>query len=110
MVIKDIEREDIEFVCKSLGCRPAASLDHFSADILGSADLVEEIHTGESKVTKVSSKVVDKERCLLYFVSRSLVLPTEAKLFRCLSEVPTNLSWKRPIDLSMTLSVLSDAW
>eukprot|EP00914_Ancora_sagittata_P030869 GHVO01062262.1.p1 GENE.GHVO01062262.1~~GHVO01062262.1.p1 ORF type:complete len:281 (+),score=37.81 GHVO01062262.1:690-1532(+) len=54
MVIKDIEREDIEFVCKSLNCRPAASLDHFSADILGTADVVEEIHTGDSKVTKVT--------------------------------------------------------
>lgn len=30
MVIKDIEREDIEFVCKTLGCRPVASLDHFT--------------------------------------------------------------------------------
>ncbi|KAA0198146.1 hypothetical protein HAZT_HAZT000101 [Hyalella azteca] len=30
MVVKDIEREDIEFVCKSLGCRPVASLDHFT--------------------------------------------------------------------------------
>merc|ERR1711884_281342 len=28
MVVKDIEREDIEHVCKSLGCAPIASLDH----------------------------------------------------------------------------------
>merc|ERR1712179_590146 len=26
MVVKDIEREDIEFVCKTLGCRPISSL------------------------------------------------------------------------------------
>ncbi|KAL3222157.1 hypothetical protein MRX96_028894 [Rhipicephalus microplus] len=45
LVVKDIEREDIEFVCRSLGCRPIASLDHFNAEALGSAELVEEVTT-----------------------------------------------------------------
>merc|ERR1711902_147728 len=53
MVIKDIEREDIEYVCKTLGCRPIASLDHFTAENLVSADLVEEEQAGESKFVKV---------------------------------------------------------
>ena len=42
LVIKDIEREDIEFLSKTLGCSPVASLDHFTADKLGKADLVED--------------------------------------------------------------------
>jgi len=54
MVVKDVEREDIEFICKSLGCKPIASLDHFNADMLGSADLVEEVSTGASKIVKVT--------------------------------------------------------
>ncbi|CAH1792153.1 unnamed protein product [Owenia fusiformis] len=54
MLIKDIEREDIEFICKSIGCKPIASLDHCTADMLGSAELVEEIQTGSSKVVKVT--------------------------------------------------------
>jgi len=54
MVIKDIEREDIEFVCKTLGCRPAASLDHFTPEVLGNADLVEEVQTGSSKIVTVT--------------------------------------------------------
>ncbi|KAL4238892.1 T-complex protein 1 subunit delta [Mactra antiquata] len=54
MVVKDIEREDIEFVCKSLNCRPIASLDHFLPEALGSAELVEEIHTGPSKIVKIT--------------------------------------------------------
>ncbi|XP_052270941.1 T-complex protein 1 subunit delta-like [Dreissena polymorpha] len=54
MVVKDIEREDIEFVCKSLNCRPIASLDHFVAESLGTAELVEEIHTGASKIVKIT--------------------------------------------------------
>ncbi|CAG2057972.1 unnamed protein product, partial [Timema podura] len=54
MVIKDIEREDIEFICKTLSCRPIASLDHFLPDHLASADLVEEVQTGTSKFVKVT--------------------------------------------------------
>merc|ERR1711993_40350 len=54
MVVKDVEREDIEHVCKSLGCSPVASLDHFTADKLASADLVEEVSTGSSKVCKIT--------------------------------------------------------
>lgn len=54
LVIKDIERDDIEFICKSLGCRPVASLDHFTPESLGSADLVEEAQTGDSKVIKIT--------------------------------------------------------
>jgi len=54
MVVKDIEREDIEFVCKTLGCRPIASLDHFLPESLGSADLAEEIQAGTSKFVKIT--------------------------------------------------------
>lgn len=53
MVIKDIEREDISHVCKTLGCRPIASLDHFTAENLVSAELCEESQTGNSKFVKV---------------------------------------------------------
>merc|ERR1711881_652460 len=54
MVVKDIEREDIEHVCKSLGCSPIASLDHFTPDKLADAGLVEEIPAGTSKVVKIT--------------------------------------------------------
>ena len=43
MVVKDIEREDVEFLCKTLTCRPIASLDHFTAENLVSAECVEEV-------------------------------------------------------------------
>lgn len=54
MVVKDVEREDIEFVCKTLGCRPIASLDHFLPENLVNADLVEEISSGTNKFVKVT--------------------------------------------------------
>merc|ERR1719367_327626 len=52
MVVKDIEREDIDHVCKTLGCRPIASLDHFNAENLVSVDLIEEQQVGVSKCIK----------------------------------------------------------
>lgn len=54
MVIKDVEREDIEFVCKTLNCRPIASLDHFVAENLVNADLVEEVASGSCKFVQVT--------------------------------------------------------
>ncbi|KAK9873042.1 hypothetical protein WA026_020778 [Henosepilachna vigintioctopunctata] len=54
MVIKDVEREDIEFVCKTLGCRPIASLDHFVSENLVTADLAEEIGVGGNRMVKIT--------------------------------------------------------
>jgi len=54
MVVKEVEREDIEFVCKSLGCRPVASIDHFLPEALGSAELAKEITTGNKKYVKIT--------------------------------------------------------
>lgn len=42
------------WIYQSIGCRPVASLDHFLPENLGSADLVEEVQTGSSKIVKVN--------------------------------------------------------
>ena len=75
MVVKDIEREDIEFICKTLSCKPIASLDHFTGDMLGSAELVEEVQTGGSKLVKVSG-ITNQGRtvCVVVRGSNKLVL------------------------------------
>lgn len=57
MVIKDIEREDVEFVCKSLGCRPIASLDHFVPENLVGADLVEEVGIAGNRMVKITGNI-----------------------------------------------------
>lgn len=54
MVIKDIERDEIEFLAKSTGCKPIADLDNFTEDRLGSADVVEEIESSGSKIVKIN--------------------------------------------------------
>jgi T-complex protein 1 subunit delta len=43
MVVRDIEREDIEFISKTLGCLPIAHIDSMRPEKLASADLVEEV-------------------------------------------------------------------
>lgn len=53
LVVKDIERDEIEFICKSTGCKPIADIDSFDEAKLGSADLVEEVHSSGSRMVKV---------------------------------------------------------
>jgi hypothetical protein len=43
MVVRDIEREDIEFISKTLGCLPIAHIDHMKPEKLAHAELVEEV-------------------------------------------------------------------
>lgn len=41
MVVRDIERDEIEFISKTLDCLPISHVDHMRGDKLGHADLVE---------------------------------------------------------------------
>ncbi|KAK5130451.1 T-complex protein 1 subunit delta [Meristemomyces frigidus] len=54
LVVKDIERDEVEFICKSTGCKPIADIDYFSEDKLGTADLVEEVSALGARYTRVS--------------------------------------------------------
>merc|ERR1712194_514716 len=53
LVVRDIEREDIDFISRTLGVEPVASLDHFTADKLAVAGLVyEESVGGEGSIVR----------------------------------------------------------
>jgi T-complex protein 1 subunit delta len=54
MVVTDVERNDIEFICKSLGCQPVSTPEQMSAGKMAEADLVDEVSTGEDKVVKIT--------------------------------------------------------
>ncbi len=54
MVIKDIERSEVEFISQSLGLQPVADPDSFDATKLGSAKLVAEQSTPSGKIIKVT--------------------------------------------------------
>lgn len=54
MVIKDIERDQVDFISRTLKCTPVAHIDQFTPEKLGYAELVEEVSTGGVKVIKVT--------------------------------------------------------
>eukprot|EP01121_Diplochlamys_sp_Union-15-3_P008307 TRINITY_DN21_c0_g1_i1.p1 TRINITY_DN21_c0_g1~~TRINITY_DN21_c0_g1_i1.p1 ORF type:complete len:559 (-),score=115.90 TRINITY_DN21_c0_g1_i1:8-1627(-) len=54
LVVKDVERDDIEFISKTTGAIPIASIESFSTSKLGSAELVEEESTSEGKIVKIT--------------------------------------------------------
>lgn len=55
MVIKDIDRDQIDFIAKTLLATPVAHIDHFTAEKLGRANLVEEVLVGgEKKIVKIT--------------------------------------------------------
>ncbi|KAF9075183.1 T-complex protein 1 [Rhodocollybia butyracea] len=54
LVVKDVERDEIEFLSKSLGCKPIADIEAFTEDKLGYADLVEETSADDVKVVKIT--------------------------------------------------------
>ncbi|KAL1921457.1 uncharacterized protein VTP21DRAFT_11173 [Calcarisporiella thermophila] len=52
LVVKDIERDEVEFICKSTGCKPIADIDSFTEDKLGYAELVDEAESSGAKILK----------------------------------------------------------
>ena len=54
LAVKDIERDEVEFICKSTGCKPIADIDSFTEDKLGAADLLDEVQASGSRIVKVT--------------------------------------------------------
>jgi T-complex protein 1 subunit delta len=54
LVVTDVDRNDIEFICRTLGCQPVAHPDQMKADKLGMADHVSDVlmEGGSTKVVK----------------------------------------------------------
>lgn len=62
MVIKDIDREEVDFICKTVSCVPVPHIDQFTKEKLGSAGLVEEVSAGsDKKVIKVTGCPTQKK-------------------------------------------------
>ena len=59
MVVTDIERNDIDFISRTLNLQPIAHVDHFTPEKIGSASLVEEVSIAgsTSRVVKITGIV-----------------------------------------------------
>lgn len=73
MVVQDIERDEIEFISKTVGAIPIASIEAFTPDKLGSATLVEETSTSQGKIVKVTG-VPNADKIVTVFVRGSNAL------------------------------------
>jgi T-complex protein 1 subunit delta len=57
MVIKDVDREEIEFISKTINAIPVAHVDHLTNEKLGKATLAEEITMSDGfKIVKITGK------------------------------------------------------
>lgn len=54
MVVTDIERNEVDFITKTLGCLPVANIDNLTPDKFGRADNVAEESTPSGKVIKIT--------------------------------------------------------
>lgn len=75
MVVTDIERDEMGFIAKSLGCKPVASPDHFTKDKLGEAQLAEDVQSSGGRFVKITGvKNPGKTVSVLIRGSNNLVL------------------------------------
>ena len=77
MVIKDIEREDVEFICKTLNCKPIAHIDSFKPDKLGTAAKCEEVTLSEgSKIVEITERSLHDALCVVRsIIKRKAMVP-----------------------------------
>ena len=55
LVVRDhVERDDVEFISKTLKCQPVAHVDQLTPDKLGSAALVASVQCGTDKMVKIT--------------------------------------------------------
>lgn len=75
LVVKEIERDEIEFLAKSTGCKPIADIDAFTEDKLGYADLVDETEKAGARVVRITGvKNQGRTVSVLCMGANSLVL------------------------------------
>ena len=80
LVLKDIERDEIDFVSRTLGCRPIASADHMLPEHLGLADLVEEISIGGgNKVVTITGCQTSAKTCSILVQGSNKLIAEEAE-------------------------------
>lgn len=79
IVVKGIERDDVEYLCKSLGCKPIADIDSFTPDMMGTADLLEEVSAGSSKMIKITGAQRTSPTCSVVVRGSSKLVLDEAE-------------------------------
>ena len=79
--MRDVERDEVEFVTKTLGCLHITHVDHMRAEKMASADLVEDVSVGNGKIVKMTG-IKNKGRTATVLVrgSNKVSVPTYTKV------------------------------
>lgn len=56
LVVKNMERDDIKFITKTLNCLLIYNIEHFREEKLGHVDIMEEVLVGDDRILKVTGK------------------------------------------------------
>jgi len=96
LVVRDVAREDIEYISKTLNCLPIAHVDHMKPEKLGFASMVASTPTGSSSVVKITGiKGKGRTASVLMRGSNKLVLDEADRslhdalcVIRCLVQQP----------------------
>ncbi|CAE6408683.1 unnamed protein product [Rhizoctonia solani] len=98
MVVKEIERDEIEFLAKSTGCKPIADIEAFTEDKLGYADLVDEVEKAGARIVTISGvKNQGRTVSVLCMGANSLVLEESERSLHDALCVVRCLVKKRPV-------------
>ena len=80
MVVKDIERDHVEFICKTIGCTPISHIDYLTDDKLGKAELIKEVTlSDDSKVLKVTGVMSESKTMTILIRGSSGLVVDEAE-------------------------------
>jgi len=71
MVVKNIERTDVEFICKTIGCTPVAHIDQLTPEKLGNAGLMEEVTLSDGAKILKCTGVPEDTKTLTVFLRGS---------------------------------------
>ena len=75
MVVQDIERDEIDFICRSINAIPIAHIDHMTPDKFGTAALCEQSRlSDDTKVFKITGLKESKTVSILVRGSNPLVI------------------------------------
>eukprot|EP00238_Polyblepharides_amylifera_P000618 CAMPEP_0196572074 /NCGR_PEP_ID=MMETSP1081-20130531/2182_1 /TAXON_ID=36882 /ORGANISM="Pyramimonas amylifera, Strain CCMP720" /LENGTH=542 /DNA_ID=CAMNT_0041889267 /DNA_START=69 /DNA_END=1697 /DNA_ORIENTATION=+ len=96
MVVRDVERDDIDFITKTLNCLPIAHIDNMRQEKFGHADLVEECSLSGGKIVKITGiQNIGRTATVLVRGSNKLVLEEADRslhdalcVVRCLLQQP----------------------
>lgn len=90
MVVKNIERTDVEFICKTIGCIPVAHIDQLTPEKLGNAEIMEEVTLSDgAKVLKCTGVSKDNKTLSIFLRGSNglLIEETERSLHDALCVV-----------------------